>query len=230
MRKIIGLLGIVFIVSSCSQKERKRNFICFIDLSASIDAKQFNQYAEILVHDIYENLTANDQIRIYPLDYATRIKNDPIFYEDISSIDFSKKIKTISYRESEIQELVRGHTTQFKDSLIAIILKSRSDRNNYSFETDIIGALEKVYREKIENKVSTRWNAFNNYINGDKEYITDNFVFLFSDMIHDSDGRDFGYMNSAAKADELLKNLSDDGRIPDMSKIKCLCKWHHCKE
>jgi hypothetical protein len=220
MKKIFISLVIVTTLGSCSQKEHKRNFICFIDLSGSIDNKKFNEYAEILVHDIYLNLGANDQIRIFPLDYASRIKNDPIFYEDISDLDFSKSAKSVSHREAEIKDAVRKHTQQFKDSLISIILRSKTDRTNYAFETDIIGALEKVYREKIDHQNTSGWDSFDNYVSGEKEYFVENFVLLFSDMIHDGGGMNFNAMNSTTKADDVLKGLADANRIPDMSDVK----------
>jgi hypothetical protein len=220
MKNLIACILTLSILSSCSQPERKRNFICFIDLSASIDTKKFNEYAEILVHDIYLNLGTNDQIRIYPLDYASRIKNDPIFFEDISSIDFTAKVKTTSYRQSEMQVLVRKHTDELKDSLITIILRSKTDRTSYSFETDILGALEKVYREKIDKENNSGWESVDHYVNGDKEFLVENFVILFSDMIHDGGGINFNSLNSTTKADDLIKSLSDNRRIPDMSEIK----------
>lgn len=219
MKRILPWLILLITTLSCSKIERKRNFICFIDLSASIDSRKFNEYAEILVHDVYLNMGVNDQIRIYPLDYASRIKNDPIFFEDLSELDFQKDVKTVSYRETEVKELVKKHTETFKDSLISTILRSKTTRTTYSFETDIIGALEKVYREKLEQETSSGWGAVNSYVSGDQEYEVENFVLLFSDMIHDGAGLNFNTMNTSAKADELIKTLSDGKRIPDMSDI-----------
>jgi hypothetical protein len=81
-------------------------------------------------------------------------------------------------------------------------------------------ALEKVYREKIDKENTSDWNSVNHYLNGDKEYVVENYIFLFSDMIHNGGGVNFNNMNSINKAEEFIKVLSDNRRIPDMSDIK----------
>lgn len=220
MQKYLFYLLLALLTISCNRPERKRNFICFLDLSRSIDAKKFNEYTDILVKDIYQNLDVNDQIRIYPLDYASRIKNDPIFYEDLAAFDLSGKIKTTSHHESEARKLIRAHTMAFADSLVSVILNFKDSRSALAFETDILGALEKIYREKVDQEKLSGWESFGSYVSGDKVYEVENYVLLFSDMIHNGAGANFNHMSSITRAEEELKRLTEGRGIPDMTEIQ----------
>lgn len=219
MKRFFVYLLLSLLLVSCNKPERKRNFICFLDLSKSVDDQKFNEYTQILVKDIYQNMGVNDQIRIYPLDYASRIKNDPIFYEDLAAVNLDGKVRTTSHHESEVRKLIHDHTTGFTDSLASIILKFRADRSNFAFETDILGALEKVYRERIDQEPPSGWDSFKGYVNGDRTYEVKNYVVLFSDMIHNGGGTNFNHLNTTAKADQWLKEIQEGKGVPDMEKM-----------
>lgn len=214
---ILSGLTTLLIVSGCTNvQDHKRNFVCFIDLSTSIDAKNYNEYVDILINDVYSNMTNNDRIMIYPLDYASITEAKPIIIVDMSEVDFGK-VQSVSNRSKEMKILAKKYIAKTKDSLINKLISIKKDRSNFGFQTNILGAMEKVYRNRIDPQGSEFSDGVKRWWNSERGYSIRNYIFIFSDMIHENDEFNFRSLNSVQQSEAVIQKLKDTNRIPDLN-------------
>ncbi len=228
---MIFLLGIVLLtISGCEDmQEKRKNIICFVDLSGSINPENKNAYVNA-IKIILNNMNAYDRLIVYPIDKGSYTNPVKIVYEDFMNSDsfygitfknipdsikppFTRKGDGITKKEEKRQERIQRYV-----NTIIPLVEHRLDsiyeaRSKFSSYSNILWAVLNC-RDEMEIVETEEAEAFSL----EEKIIPYNYIIFLSDMIHESQEYNFNKSKGVMEDDRLsiLQDLKENDRIPDL--------------
>lgn len=214
--KFIALTSILFCTYSCDTKSRL-NCVCLIDYSGSLTEETLKSYSEIITNTIFKNLNDVDRLIVIPIDEGAKTQAIKIAYEDLSAIDFSKATDGFTHKQDSIKKRISTHVETKLVALYDEIINQKKLRKQFTDKTDIISAMEQVQLLLENPKEDNFLTTLSNFVFGKPKLIPENVIIIFSDMIQESTDFNFAQLpDDATRFDEVLENLIQNKRIPDL--------------
>lgn len=209
---------LLLLLSGCGTESKSRlNCVCLIDYSGSLSQETLNSYVTIITETIFKNLNETDRLIVIPIDEGAKTQAIKIVYEDLSSMIFSKPEDGFTHKQDSIVKRIHNYVNENLSDLLSDLKNQKELRRRFTNRTDIFSALEQVQTLLEKPKKENIWNKTWNFILGETQYISDNAIIIFSDMIHESQDCDFSNFSdgSTSRFDDALKSLVLKNRIPD---------------
>lgn len=218
--RFIGFILFLFLVQGCGPIQRK-NIVCMIDYSGTISHQTLNIYAQAIAKDIFLNLSRFDKMVLIPIDEGSKIKADKLLFFDLKDSSFDKNLRGFSHREQGIEKRLNDYKGRCVDSVYHEVIRCKEDRLKFTKYTDIVSALEQVSSLLETSKVPSLLSNVLNSCLGNDQFVSQNFIILFSDMIQESPALNFThYVFDDKTISKTISRLKADNHLPDFSSCK----------
>ncbi len=210
--------------------ERRKNIICFVDLSGSVGEENKGAYVNA-IKLILRNMGTHDRLLVYPIDEGAYTNPVKIVYEDFMNSNanygitfqnipdsikppFTRKGDGITKKEEKRRQRIDRYV-----ETIGPLIESRLDsiyhaRSKFSSYSNILWALLNC-RDELELIDREEAEAFSL----EPKIVPYNYIIFLSDMIHEDKEYNFNRKKGILEEDrhEILTGLLDKSRIPDLN-------------
>jgi len=227
---LLCMILVISFLSGCEPVvQTRKNIICLVDLSGSIDSENKRAYVNA-IKIILKNMSIYDRLIVYPIDKGAYTNPVKIVYEDFMNSDsfygitfqnipdsikppFTRKGDGITKKEEKRRMRVERYV-----EAITPLIERRLDsiyeaRVKYSSHSNILWALLNC-KDELENIETEEADAFSL----EEKIVPRNYIIFLSDMIHESQEYDFNKKKGLIEEDreEILTDLNEKDRIPDL--------------
>jgi hypothetical protein len=231
---IVSLIFCVFTGCNATNNplaSKRRNIICFVDLSASVTEAQRAIYVQA-VEQVLKNMSSNDRLICYPIDagsYSSPVKilNEDFKYATLDNITFPEAFRKMNKRtrDSIMPPFIKETETIFDDKVQANRIQA--------YVNAIMPLIEPKFRHiRKDNRFSQHSDIIHSVLNSEKDIeasdsydlkVSNYFIFL-SDMIHDDGTINFDkpYGISRSEGERVLQNLKGTNLIPDLKQTRII--------
>ena len=220
--KVIFLITTILLCNSCgSTVVERRNIICLIDYSASVNEPFFEQVAEIIQDDIFLNLGEYDRFILLPIDQEARTKPTKIVDEDLRQQSFRLSTDGLMHANDSLNDRKQRYLSKRAHTITRAILDHRFKRKAFTHSTDIFSALHEVGRLLESTPINSR-TELANYFVGKPTIRSKDILIIFSDMIHES--REYSFARNYKKDynQKVIADLKTTHQIPDLGNTTVL--------
>ena len=210
--------------------EKRKNIICFVDLSGSVGAENKQAYVNA-IKLILRNMGTHDRLLVYPIDEGAYTNPVKIVYEDFMNSNatygitfqnipdsikppFTRKGDGITKKEEKRRQRIDRYV-----ETIGPLIESRLDsiynaRSKYSSYSNILWALLNC-RDELELIDREEAEAFSL----EAKILPYNYIIFLSDMIHEDKEYNFNRKRGVLEEDrnDILAGLLEKSRIPDLN-------------
>lgn len=218
LNKLIVIILLTTLFGCAGTVEKRRNIICLIDFSGTINQKTLDTYTRILSKDVLLNLGKYDKLAILPIDEGA--KTNPVYlgYFDLSSENFENSNDGLTHKEELEKKRVKEFLINKSDSLKTHLIEQKESRKMFTNYTDIVNAIGQVYTKLEKNEEISDGQEVWNGIVGETTFDVENILIICSDMIHESKEINFRNSNSD-RLKFFLTELKNSNRIVDLSNV-----------
>ena len=221
---LAGLAALPLVFGCQLDETRRRNFICLIDYSASMNGANMQRSMNVISRFVLPNLHERDRLIVLPIDGASKTVAEKIFYLDMSEKVFSLPSDGYTHARDSTKKRVLDFMTMVGGTIERGIQKHWVTRKRYSNFSDIFGALEQTasYIEHGDELKESSSNFFTALLEKGKEPDVENVVLIISDMKHESPEFTFSRPEGCppSYARHVLSTLQDRDGIPDLTGCK----------
>ncbi len=209
--------------------EKRKNIICFVDLSGSVAPEHKNTYVNA-IKIILNNMGTYDRLIVYPIDKGSYTNPVKIVYEDFLNADsfygitfknipdsikppFTRKGDGITKKEEKRRERMQRYVNTIIPLIEHRLDSIHNARREYSSYSNILWAILNC-REEMEIVETAEADAFSL----EEKIIPYNYIIFFSDMIHESQEYNFNHKKGLRfeEREKIFKDLVDKDRVPDL--------------
>lgn len=219
LTRSFSLILLVLFVAGCSTIEKeRRNVIVLIDYSASSSKDVLNEYIKIISYDIIPNMKPFDCLTVIPIDEGSKKIPVKLIHEDFTDMKFNKNSDGFTHAQDSILKRLEDYRGKLIPKVDEILKLQHKERRKFTYNTDLIGAIEQVYNLLDINKIK-HWERAANFIVGKPTYIPENIIVILSDMIQDSEEYSFNNRIGIGekKGDEIIEELKANNLIADLN-------------
>lgn len=222
-RRICLLLGVLLILESgCGTTVRhKRNVICLIDYSGSMNDETVQGYMRVIENDVLENIGEHDRLVVLPIDAASKTRASKICYLDMEDKTFSRATDGFAHARDSITTRIQAFMHTVSATIVREITRQRTARRKYSNYSDIFGSIFQAGSFVVTDSSRPSPSSTRGFLSGEK-YVSDNVIFIFSDMIHETPDLTFATPHGCPpeKIQPILSGLRKRAVLPDLSGCK----------
>ena len=223
-------LSLLMLGSGCEDMhEKRKNIICFVDLSGSVGEENKGAYVNA-IKLILRNMGTHDRLLVYPIDEGAYTNPVKIVYEDFMNSNanygitfqnipdsikppFTRKGDGITKKEEKRRQRIDRYV-----ETIGPLIESRLDsiynaRSKFSSYSNILWALLNC-RDELELIDREEAEAFSL----EPKILPYNYIIFLSDMIHEDKEYNFNRKKGILEEDrnDIFAGLLDKSRIPDL--------------
>lgn len=197
---------------------QRLNCICLIDYSGSLSQETLNLYVRTISSDVLRRLGEKDRLVVLPIDEAAKTEAVQLVSQDLAE----RKFLYHSDGYAHAQDSLRARLLRFADltepNISTQLLREKELRQNFTYKTDILAAIEQAGALAERNEQETFWDGAKRFVTGRKRIESTNVLLIFSDMIHETGDVSFAGDEGCTPglADSTLLELQTSGRLPDL--------------
>ncbi|MCD9015352.1 hypothetical protein [Parachryseolinea silvisoli] len=220
-------------LSGCPKLQpEKKNIVCLIDFSSSINRERVLAYADG-IKMILSSMGPNDKLMVYPIDAGSLTDRVTIMFEDFQNADgeygmtfknlqipdsvrppFKKKGEDGITATATMPRRVKGYL-----KVISPLIENRLDslrrvRRKYNRESDLLSAIYSVKDDFVKEQEES-------WMPGER---TINYLVIFSDLVQESDMVNFNSKRMLEKSDynAILQKLRTNNLLCNLQGAKIL--------
>lgn len=218
------LIGISLVMAAgCGTNtvRHKRNVICLIDYSGSMDDETVQGYMRVIGKKILANLGEHDRLVVLPIDAASKTHAAKICYLDMDEKSFSRPGDGFAHARDSVTNRIQAFMRTISAEIVGEIGRQRTARKKFSNYSDIVGSIFQAgsFVEKDSDRPVQA--SARSFLSADT-YVCDNVIFIFSDMIHEEPDLTFATPRGCPpeNVDAILSVLRRRAILPDLSGCK----------
>ena len=223
-RRIAPTLLIVcscaLLLLSCDNDVRhKRNLVCLIDYSASMNDEIIQGYMHVMEDNVLANIGEHDRLVVLPVDGASKTRASKIYYLDMQEHDFARAGDGFAHARDSVVARIRQYMHTVSLEIMAEIRRQRVARKQFANYSDLFSALHQAGSYVRHDTGSPSQTYTSSFLRSNTTFVAENVVIIFSDMKHESAEFTFatGHGCPPDRVEPILDALQKRNGIPDLS-------------
>lgn len=212
----------LILVAGCSTSLRhKRNIICLIDYSGSMNDEVIQGYMGVIEHDVLANIGEHDRLVVLPVDGASKTRSSKICFLEMEGKTFSRPNDGFAHARDSVRSRIQAYMHTVSADIMREIRRQRQARRKFSNYSDIFSSLYQAGSFVQSESGRPSQSSASGFLSG-VNYVSDNIILIFSDMKHESPEFTFATPRGCPpeKVEPILSALRRRAVLPDLSGCK----------
>ncbi len=211
-------VALCLLLASCSHY--RNHTIVIQDFSLTRTEKSIFENARLVSERVFLRQGPDDLFSAIPADGASLSSSRRLFYEDLSSITWSRKTDVFVSKEDSFRARRERHLTSRAGELLAA-LQDPDRRRQFGKKSDILRAIEYAAQLLVPAPQSDKGASVLHFFSGKPAFATENIIILCTDGLNEDPSDSFydfsGWQNlSPPEVEKRIDTLLAQGRIPDL--------------
>lgn len=219
--RLFIVVCLIVAVGCNTELRHKRNIICLIDYSASMNDEIVQGYMDVIEHTVLANLGEHDRLVVLPVDGASKTRASKIYYLDMEGKTFAHPDDGFAHARDSIAIRIQTYMHAVSADIMHEIRRQRLARKQFSNYSDLFSALYQAGSFVQLETVHPSQSSTTGFLSG-VTYVSDNVILIFSDMKHES--ADFSFATPRGcppeKVEAILTTLRQHNGLPDLPGCK----------
>jgi hypothetical protein len=216
---LLTALALHLITGCTTELRHKRNIICLVDYSASMNDEIVQGYMNVIEHDVLLNIGEHDRLVVLPVDGASKTRASKIYYLDMEGKNFAHPNDGFAHARDSVRIRIQSYMHTVSAEIMREIRKQRLARRQFANYSDLFSALYQAGSfMETDSGQPARASGFLSGVS----YVSDNVLLIFSDMKHESAEYTFATPRGCppGQVEPILSALRGHNALPDLAGCK----------